>query len=53
MPPWYKAFDQWLLGHGWPALIGLAAVIVGVTIWLVATRRAASLAIWLTYLVMP
>lgn len=53
MPPWYKALDAWLLAHGWPALFVVAGTIVAVTVYLVATRKAAPLAVWLTYLVMP
>lgn len=53
MPTWYKNADQWLLSNGWPILLLAAAIVIGVTMYLVVTQNAAALALWLTYLFMP
>lgn len=52
-PSWYHGAERWLLAHGWPVLLIAAAIVIGVTAWLIVTKQAVALAGWLTYLYMP
>ena len=51
-PAWYAATER-ALAPAWPVMLGLALVVVAVTVFLVATRNRLALAAWLTYLYMP
>lgn len=51
-PPWY----QWLesrLEPAWPLMVVIAVAIIALTVLAVASGKAALLAAWLTYLLMP
>lgn len=52
-PAWYAAAESFLEDQGWPVMGGLAALIIIVTLYLVLTKKAVPLAVWLTYLYMP
>jgi hypothetical protein len=52
-PSWYAPAETFLLREGWPVLTIAAGVVIGVTLYLLLTRRAVALAGWLVYLYMP
>lgn len=52
-PSWYSGLDSFLQREGWPVLLLASFIIIGVTLWLIMTKRAAALALWLTYLYAP
>jgi hypothetical protein len=51
-PSWYRWLEA-KLEPAWPLMLLASAVIIGVTLLLIAKRERVGLAAWLTYLFMP
>jgi hypothetical protein len=49
---WYDKTEDFL-APTWPLMLVLAAILIGVTAYLVVTKNRTALAGWLTYMYMP
>ena len=51
-PSWYRWSEEHLEPF-WPLMILLSAIVIGITLYLIAARKRTFLAAWLTYLFAP
>lgn len=51
-PPWYNKLEK-ELEVTWPLEVALAISIVGITTFLLLTKKRLLLATWITYMYMP